>query len=59
VGPDAAQQSQLDHVDPHTQTAYFRCYNSVLSTDLQRRRGLVQKLGRALGLPIRQLRAKF
>jgi len=59
VGPDAAQQSQLDHVDPNTQTAYFRCYNSVLSTDLQRRPGLAQKLARALGLPIRQLRAKF
>jgi hypothetical protein len=59
VGPDAAQQSQLDHVDPNTQTAYFRCYNSVLSTDLQRRRGLAQKLARALGLPVRQLRAKF
>jgi len=59
VGADAAQQSQLDHVDPNTQTAYFRCYNSVLSTDLQRRPGLAQKLARALGLPIRQLRAKF
>lgn len=59
VGPDAAQQSHLDHVDPITQTAYFRCYNSVLSTDLQRRPGLAQKLARALGLPIRQLRAKF
>jgi len=59
VGADAAQQSQLDHVDSKTQTAYFRCYNSVLSTDLQRRPGLAQKLGRALGLPIRQLRARF
>jgi hypothetical protein len=59
VGPDAAQQSQLDHIDAATQTAYFRCYNSVLSTDLQRRRGLAQKLAQALGLPIRQLRAKF
>jgi hypothetical protein len=59
VGSDAAQQSQLDQIDPNTQTAYFRCYNSVLSTDLQRRPGLVQKLARALGLPIRQLRAKF
>jgi Dna[CI] antecedent, DciA len=59
VGPDAAQQSHLDHIDPNTQTAYFRCYNSVLSTDLQRRRGLAEKLARALGLPIRQLRAKF
>jgi len=59
VGPDAAQQSQLDQIDPATQTAYFRCYNSVLSTDLQRRAGLAQKLAKALGLPIRQLRAKF
>jgi hypothetical protein len=59
VGPDAAQQSQLDHVDANTQTAYFRCYNSVLSSDLQRRPGLAQKLSRALGVPIRQLRAKF
>jgi hypothetical protein len=59
VGPDAAQQSQLEQIDPATQTAYFRCYNSVLSTDLQRRPGLAQKLARALGLPIRQLRAKF
>jgi hypothetical protein len=59
VGPDAAQQSQLDHIDPNTQTAYFRCYNSVLSTDLQRRSGLAQKLARALGLPVRHLRAKF
>jgi hypothetical protein len=59
VGPDAAQQSQLDHIDANTQTAYFRCYNSVLSTDLQRRRGLAQKLARALDTPIRQLRAKF
>jgi hypothetical protein len=59
VGVEAAQQSNLDHVDPNTQTAYFRCYNSVLSADLQRRRGLAQKLSRALGLPIRHLRARF
>ena len=59
VGPDAAQQSQFDHVDATTQIAYFRCYNSVLSADLQRRRGLTEKLGKALGVPLRQLRAKF
>jgi len=59
VGADAAQQSQLDSIDSTTQTAYFRCYNSVLSTDLQRRKGLAQKLGRALGMPVRQLRARF
>lgn len=59
VGPDAAQQSHLEQIDPNTQTAYFRCINSVLSSDLQRRTGLAQKLAKALGLPIRQLRAKF
>jgi len=59
IGPDAAQQSQFDHVDATTQIAYFRCYNSVLSADLQRRRGIAQKLGQALGVPVRQLRAKF
>ena len=59
VGPDAAQQTQLDQIDPATQTAYFRCYNSVLSADLQRRPALAQKLSKSLGVPIRQLRAKF
>jgi hypothetical protein len=59
VGADAAQQTYLEQVDPATQTAWFRCLNSVLSMDLQRRRGLVQKLSRALGVPIRQLRARF
>jgi len=59
VGPDAAQQSHLEQIDPATQTAWFRCFNSVLSADLQRRRGLAQKLAKAVGLPIRQLRAKF
>jgi hypothetical protein len=59
VGADAAQQSQLDHIDPQTQTAYFRCYNSVLSVDIQRRKGIAQKLAKALNLPIRQLRARF
>ena len=59
VGPDAAQQSQLEGVDIATQTAFFRCFNSVLSADLQRRPGLAQKLARALGVPVRQLRARF
>jgi hypothetical protein len=59
VGAETAQQSYLEKVDPATQTAWFRCINSVLSSDLQRRRGLAQKLSRALGLPVRQLRAKF
>ena len=59
VGADAAQQSYLDRVDPATQTAWFRCLNSALSVDLQRRRGLAQKLARALGVPVRQLRAQF
>ena len=59
VGAEAAQQSHLEQIDAATHTAYFRCYNSVLSTDIQRRRGLVQKLAKALGVPIRNLRAKF
>jgi hypothetical protein len=59
VGPDAAVQSELHRIDPATQTAFFRCHNSVLSVDLQRRRGLVAQLAKALGLPIRQLRATF
>ena len=59
VGADAAQQSQLDQVDAATQTAWFRCYNSVLSVDLQRRRGIAAQLARALGVPVRQLRARF
>ena len=59
VGADAAQQTYLEQVDAATQTAWFRCLNSVLSMDLQRRRGLAQKLSRALGVPVRQLRARF
>jgi len=59
VGPDASAQSCLERVDPATQTAYFRCHNSVLSSDLQRRAVLIQKLAKALGMPIRHLRAKF
>jgi hypothetical protein len=59
VGPDAAAQSQLHRVDTATQTVYFRCHNSVLSADLQRRRGLAAQLTKALGTPVRQLRASF
>ena len=59
VGPDAAVQSQLHRIDPATQTAWIRCHNSVLSADLQRRRGLPEKLTKALGVPVRQLRASF
>jgi len=57
VGAEAAQQSYLDHVDAATGTAWFRCTNSALSYHLQRQPGLVQKLGRALRLPLRKLRA--
>lgn len=59
VGFDAAQQSHLEQLDPATQTAWFRCTNSVLSYDLQRRKGLAAKLAKALGKPVRQLRARF
>jgi hypothetical protein len=59
VGPDVAQQSQLEEIDAATQTAWFSCYNSVLSADLRRRAGLAAKLSKALGKPVRQLRARF
>jgi len=59
VGAEAAQQTWLERIDPATQTAYFRCLNSVLSSHLQRLPGLPQKLSKALGLPIRRLRAQF
>jgi hypothetical protein len=59
VGAEAAQQSYFERVDPTSQIAYFRCLNSVLSADLQRRVGLTQKLSKALGVPVRALRAKF
>jgi len=59
VGAEAAQQSQLDNIDPATQTVWFRCTNSTLSYALSRKPDLVKKLARALGLPIRQLRSKF
>jgi hypothetical protein len=59
VGAEIAQQTHLEQVDAATQTAWFRCANSVLSSDLQRRPGLVEKLSRALGLPVRKLRARF
>jgi hypothetical protein len=59
VGPDAAAQSELHRIDPATQTAFFRCHNSVLSADLQRRRSLPAQMAKALGVPIRQLRATF
>ena len=59
IGPELASQSQLDRIDAATQTAWFRCYNSVLSTELQRRRGLPEKLGRALNLPVKRLRVSF
>jgi hypothetical protein len=59
VGAEAAQQSYLDQIDPATQTAWFRCTNSALSYSLGRKPALAQKLSKALGLPIRQLRAKF
>jgi hypothetical protein len=59
VGNDAAAQSHLDRIDAATQTAWIRCTNSVLSSDLQRRRGLAAQLAKALGVPIRQLRTGF
>jgi len=59
VGAEVAQQSYLDRIDAATQTAWFRCTNSALSYALGRKPELAKKLARALGLPVRQLRAKF
>jgi hypothetical protein len=59
VGADIAVQSHLHRIDPATQTAWIRCHNSVLSSDLQRRRALPAQLAKVLGVPIRQLRATF
>jgi hypothetical protein len=58
VGPDIAQQTQLDKVDAASGTAYFRCYNSVLSYQLQRQFDLPKKLTKALGTTIRQVRVR-
>ncbi len=58
VGPDIAHQSQLDHVDSASAIAYFRCYNSVVSYQLQRQFDLPKKLGKALGMVIRQVRVR-
>ena len=59
VGAEAAHHTWLERIDPATQTAYFRCLNSVLSSHLQRLPNLPQKLSKALGLPIRRLKAQF
>jgi hypothetical protein len=59
VGLDAASQTEFVRVDETTETAYFRCLNSVLSMSLQRRNDLPKKLGAALGKKIRRLKAQF
>lgn len=58
VGPDIAHQSHLDRVDAASCTAYFRCYNSALSYQLQRQPDLPKKLGKALGMAIRSIRVR-
>lgn len=58
VGPEIAHQSHLDRVDAASCTAYFRCYNSALSYQLQRQTDLPKKLGKALGMVIRAVRVR-
>lgn len=58
VGPDIAHQSQLDRVDTASCTAYFRCFNSALSYQLQRQTDLPKKLGKALAMQIRAVRVR-
>jgi len=59
VGPELAQQSRLEKIHPESAVAYFRCLNSALSYQLQRRADLPAKLSRALGVPVRQLRVMY
>ncbi len=59
VGLDAAAQSELVSVNETTETAFFRCLNSVLSMSLQRKTDLPKKLASALGKKVKKLRASF
>jgi len=59
VGPELAQQSRLEKVVPESATAFFRCLNSALSYQLQRRPDLPGKLTRALKVPVRTLKVLY
>ena len=59
VGPELAQQSWLEKIAPESGIAYFRCLNSALSYQLQRRADLPKKLAQALRVPVRQLRVMY
>ena len=59
VGPELAQQSRLEKIVPESATAFFRCFNSALSYQLQRRADLPGKLARALKVPVRQLKVLY
>jgi len=56
VGAEVAQQSCLERVNGAEGTAYFKCFNSALSYQLQRQAELPKKLSRALGVTVRTLR---
>ncbi|MDE1170376.1 MAG: DciA family protein [Verrucomicrobium sp.] len=57
IGPELAQQSQLEKVDQGI--AYFRCLNSALSYQLQRRPELPAQLAKALRVPVRLLKVMY
>ena len=59
VGPELAQQSRLEKIVPESATAFFRCFNSALYYQLQRRADLPGKLARALKVPVRQLKVLY
>jgi hypothetical protein len=59
VGAEVASQTYLERVDAGQGTAWFRCFNSSLSFKLQRETGLALKLGRALGVKLKQVRACY
>ncbi len=59
VGPALAQQSRLEKIAPESATAFFRCLNSALSYQLQRRADLPAKLAKALRVPVRQLKVLY
>lgn len=59
VGPEIAQQSELSRVDEAAGVAYFRCYNSALSYQLQRRADLPRRLAKSLRARISRLQPSY
>lgn len=55
VGPEAAQDSTLDYVDPLRGLAVCRTTSSIRAQQLKRQPGLAAKLGQALGTKITRI----